>query len=60
MLRVKSDGTQLRTSSDTVADEWKMLSSAFSTRIADRADRSNSAKIDFERKCACAKGTVVN
>ena len=60
MLQVKSGGTQLRTSSDTVAGEWKMLPSAFSTRIADRADRSNSATIDLERKCARAHGTVVN
>ena len=60
MFHVKSDGTQLRTSSDSVAGEWKMLSSAVSTGIADRADRSNSATIDLERKCACAQGTVVN
>lgn len=58
MLQVKSDGTQLRTSSDTVAGEWKMLS-AFSTRIADRADRSNRAMIELERKCASAQSTVV-
>lgn len=60
MIQVKSDGTQFRTSSDTLAGEWKMLLSAFSTRIADRADRSNSATIDLERKCACAQSTDVN
>lgn len=60
MIQVKSDGTQLRPSSDTVAGEWKMLSSAFSTRTADRAGRSNSATIDLERKRACAQSTVVN
>ena len=60
MLQVKSDRTQLCTSSDTVAGEWKMLSSAFSTRIADRADRSNNATIDLERKCASAQSTVLN